>query len=100
MGGSFRIRSSEFPFRELDKVRFIGVVEIGFQIAESWWERVESIISQSDGLRVLKLHECLHIEPEIGMRAVALGGGNVGTMGNGLCCENAHPSVVATFGKV
>src|SRR6266851_9925551 len=100
MAGSFRTRSSEFPLRKLHKVRFIGIVEKGLQIAESWRERIESVIGDGDGLGILKLHECLHIEPEIGVGVVALGRSNVGAMRNRVRRKNAHPSIVAAFGKV
>src|SRR6266550_4843272 len=100
MAGSFRIRSSEFSIGELPEVGFVGVVVIGLQVAEHGRHRVCAVIGDGYGLGVAQFREGLHVEAIISVGVVALGGCDVGLVGESLSCERANSRIVATLGKV
>src|SRR6266480_6370871 len=100
MAGSFRIRSSEFSIGELPKVGFVGFVVIGLQVAEHRRHRVCAVIGDGYGLGIAQFREGLHVKAKIGMGVVALGGCDVGLVGQGLPCEQANTCIVAAFAEV
>src|ERR1700733_4846275 len=100
MGGSFRIRSSEFSVCELPEVGFVRVVKVRLQITEHRWHRIGAVIGDSHGLRVAEFREGLHVEPKIDLCVVAFRGRNVRLVRQRLSCEQAYTSVVPTLGEV
>jgi len=87
----FRIRSLEFSFGELDKVRLVRIVVIGLEVAEHRWLRVDSVVGKNDGLGVAQLHESLHVEAIVALGVVALRGDDMAL------CERALPVSQLTF---
>ena len=54
------------------------------QVAIHGGNGVEPIIGDSDGLCVAQLHEGLHVEAVVVLRVVALGGDDIGFVGESL----------------
>src|SRR6267154_1707987 len=96
----FRNRSSEFSIGQLPEVGFIRVVVIGLEITKRRWQGIRPVIGDGDGLRVGQLHERLDIEAIVRVRAVALGRGDVGSVGERFSGEQTHLGVMAAFRKV
>jgi len=59
--------------------------------------RVDSVVGKDDGLGVAQLHEGLHVEAIVALRVVALGGDDVGLIGEGLAGEPTDLGVVPAF---
>ena len=93
-------QSSPPVIRDLLEIGFVGVVEVGLQVAECRRHGIEAVVGDGNGLRVLEFGEGLHVETEVGVGVVALRGGNVGLVRDGLAGEQADTRVVAALGKV
>src|ERR1700722_6581366 len=72
MGESFRIHSLELSFGELYKVRIVGVVVVGLEVAKHRWRGIDSVVGQDHRLSVAQLHKSLDIEPVVAVRVVTL----------------------------
>ena len=83
----------------MDKVRIVRVVVVGLQVAKHRRRGVESVVGNDDGLSVAQLHERLHVEAVVALRVVALGGDDVGFVGEGLAGEPTDLGVVPAFGQ-
>src|SRR5260370_13998264 len=100
MAGSFQIRSLEFSIGELPEVGFVRVVVVRLQVAKHRWHRVGAVVGDGYGLRVAQFRESLHVEAKISVGVVALGGRDVGLVGERFSSEQANSCIVATLGKV
>ena len=97
-GRSLQIRSSECPFGELRKIRIVWVVVVRFQVAKHRRHRVDAVVGNNDGLGVAQFRKGLHVEAKISVGVVALGGCDVGLVGQRLSREQANSCIVATLG--
>src|SRR6266576_5883713 len=97
MAGSFQIRSSESPSSVLHKVRIVRVVVVRLQVAKYRRGGVDSVVGNDDGLGGAQLHERLHVEAVVALRVVALGGDDVGLVGEGLAGKPTHFGIVPAF---
>src|ERR1700733_2338122 len=96
----FQIRASEFSVRDLSEVRFVWIVVIGLEVAESWRHRIESVIRNGDGLGVLEFCECLGVESEVDLTVITLRGADVGFVGKRFSREPTDTGVVPAFRNV
>src|SRR5260370_4097783 len=94
------MHSSEVFSVELFEIRKVRVVEVGLEIAEGGWKRIQPVIGHDDGLGVLEFGEGLHVKTIVGVGAVGLRCGEVGSMGNGLACKQADVRIMSALGKV
>jgi hypothetical protein len=92
--------SLEFSIRELAEIRLVHVVEVGFQVHESRWQRIQSVVGQGHGLSVFHFREGLEVEAEVALRVVALRGGDVGFVCERLACPETDTGVVPAFRDV
>lgn len=86
--------------RKLAKVRFIYIVQVRLQITEHRRQRVEPVVSQSDGLCILQFREGLHIEPVVPLLAVRFGSTDVGLVSQRFAGQIADSRIVAAFRDV
>src|ERR1700741_3548298 len=98
MAGWFRIHSLEFSFGELPAIGFVRVVVVRLQVAKHRRHRVCAVVGNGYGLGVTQFREGLHVEAIIGVGVVALGGCDVGLVGQRLSREQANSCIVATLG--
>src|SRR6266550_5961421 len=86
--------------RKLSEIGFVYVVEVGLEVAKHRRHRVCAVIGHGYGLRVTQFHEGFRIEAEIVVRAVALRGGYIRLVREGLASEEADIRVVPAFREV
>jgi hypothetical protein len=84
----------------LAEIRLVHVVEVGFQVHESRWQRIQSVVGQGHGLRVFHFREGLEVEAEVALRVVALRGRDVGFVCERLACPETDTGVMAAFRDV
>src|ERR1700686_1748077 len=100
MAGSFRIRSLQFPSGNLRKIGFVWVVVVGLQVAEHRGLGIRSVVGKGDSLRIPQFHEGLHVEPKVGLAAVAFGRGDIRPLRKGFASKQAYTGVMAALGQV
>src|SRR5260370_23305295 len=89
------MHSSEVFSVELFEIRKVRVVEVGLEVAEGGWKRIQPVIGHDDGLGVLGFGEGLHVKTIVGVGAVGLRWGEVGAMGNCLACKQADVPIMS-----
>src|ERR1039458_2301111 len=99
MAGSFRIRSLQFPFGNLHKIGFVWVVVIRLQVAEHRGLGIRSVIGKDDSLRIPQFHESLHVEPKVGLGAVAFGRGDICPLRKSFTSEQSYTGVMSALGQ-
>jgi predicted phage gp36 major capsid-like protein len=61
---------------------------------------IQSVIGDDYGLGVAQFRERLHVEAEIALRVVALGGGNIGLVREGISRQQADARIIPAFREV
>src|SRR6185437_6858040 len=100
MEESFRSRSLNLSCCDLFEIRLVRVGVIGLDIAECRRHWFEAVVCDHDGLRVLEFRERLNLETKVGLRVVALRGGDIRSVRDGVAGEETDAGVVPALGEV
>ena len=82
------------------EIGLVHVVEVGFQVHESRWQRIHSVVGQGHGLCVFHFRESLEVEAEVALGVVTLGSCYVRLVRDCLAGPEADTGVMPAFGDV